>query len=86
MVLPPLSQDRRQQLVGKVKDVSEHTKIALRNIRRDANKHVDNEEKEGDLTEDQARKGREDVQELLKKYEGIVETSVASKSKEIMEV
>jgi ribosome recycling factor len=86
MVLPPLSQERRQQLVHKVKEVSEHTRIALRNIRRDANKHVDNEEKEGALTEDQARKGREDVQELLKKFEAVVDASVASKSKEIMEV
>jgi ribosome recycling factor len=86
MVLPPLSQERRQQLAGKVKEVAEQTKIALRNIRRDANKKVDNEEKESLLTEDQAKSGREDVQELLKKYEGIVETSVAQKTKEIMEV
>lgn len=86
MVLPPLSQERRQQLAHKVKEVSEHTKVALRNIRRDANKKVDNEEKESLLTEDQAKSGREDVQELLKKYEGIVDTSVAQKTKEIMEV
>jgi len=86
MVLPPLSQERRQQLVHKVKEVSEQTRIALRNIRRDANKKVDTEEKGGILTEDQARKGRDDVQELLKKIEGTVDTSIASKSKEIMEV
>lgn len=86
MILPPLSQERRQQLVHKVKEVSEQTRIALRNIRRDANKQVDNEEKEGILTEDQARKGREDVQELLKKIEGTVDTLIAAKSKEIMEV
>jgi len=86
MVLPPFSQERRQQLVAKVKEVSEHTRVALRNIRRDANKHVDNEEKEGALTEDQARKGREDVQDLLKKIEGTVDTLIAAKSKEILEV
>lgn len=86
MVLPPLSQERRQQLVHKVKEVSELTRIALRNIRRDANKQVDNEEKDKVLTEDQARKGRDDVQSLLKKVEGTVETLIASKSKEIMEV
>ena len=86
MVLPPLSQERRQQLAGKVKDVAEQTRVALRNIRRDANKKVDHEAKESLLTEDQAVSGREDVQELLKKYEGIVESSVAAKTKEIMEV
>ena len=86
MVLPALSQERRQQLAHKVKEVSAHTRIALRNIRRDANKKVDNEEKESLLTEDQTKSGREDVQELLKKYEGTVDTLVAQKTKEIMEV
>jgi ribosome recycling factor len=86
LVLPPLSGERRQQLVGKVKEAAEHVRISLRNIRRDANKKVDNEEKESLLTEDQAVKGREDVQELLKKYEGIVDSLVAAKTKEITEV
>ena len=86
MVLPALSQERRLQLAHKGKEVSEHTRIALRNIRRDANKKVDNEEKESLLTEDQTKSGREDVQELLKKYEGTVDTLVAQKTKEIMEV
>jgi len=86
MVLPPLSQERRQQLAQKVKEAAEHARIALRNIRRDANKHVDTEEKDSALTEDQARKGREDVQDLLKKFESSIETSVAAKTKEIMEI
>jgi ribosome recycling factor len=86
LVLPPLSQERRQQLAHKVKEASEHTRISLRNIRRDANKKVDHEEKDSALTEDQAEKGREDVQELLKKIEGTVDTLVAAKTKEIMEV
>lgn len=86
MVLPALSGERRQQLAGKVKEASEHTRISLRNIRRDANKKVDHEEKDSALTEDQATKGREDVQDLLKKFEGTVESLVASKTKEIMEV
>jgi ribosome recycling factor len=86
MVLPPLSQERRQQLAGKVKDASEQAKIALRNIRRDANRKVDHEEKESLLTEDQAKSGREDVQELLKKFENAVDSAVSQKTKEIMEV
>lgn len=86
LVLPPLSGERRQQLVNKVKEVSEQTKIALRNVRRDANKKVDNEEKESLLTEDQAKKGRDDVQALLKQYEAKIEEAVAAKTKEIMTV
>jgi ribosome recycling factor len=86
MILPALSQERRQQLVHKVKEASEHTRVSLRNLRRDANKKVDQEEKESILTEDQARKGRDDVQALLKKFEATVDTLIASKTKEIMEV
>jgi ribosome recycling factor len=86
MVLPPLSGERRQQLAHKVKEASEQVRVALRNLRRDANKKVDHEEKDKILTEDQARKGRDDVQELLKKYEGLVDAAIASKTKEIMEV
>ena len=86
MILPPLSGERRQQLVHKVKEASEQTRVALRNIRRDANKKVDAEEKDSTMTEDQARDAREDVQELLKKFEGTVETLIAAKTKEIMEV
>ena len=86
MILPALSQERRQQLAHKVKEAAEQARISLRNVRRDANKHVDHEDKEGILTEDQARKGRDEVQELLKKFEGAVETAVAAKTKEIMEV
>lgn len=86
MVLPALSGERRQQLTHKVKEASEQTRVALRNMRRDANKKVDTEEKESVLTEDQATRGREEVQELLKKFEGTVESLVAAKTKEIMEV
>jgi ribosome recycling factor len=86
LVLPALSGERRQQLVGKVKEAAEQTRIALRNIRRDANKKVDNEEKESLLTEDQAKGGRDDVQDLLKKFEGTVESLVSAKTNDIMEL
>jgi ribosome recycling factor len=86
LVLPSLSGERRQQLAGKAKDAAEHARISLRNLRRDANKQVDQEEKASTLTEDQSKSGREDVQELLKKYEGTVDSLVAAKTKEIMEI
>jgi ribosome recycling factor len=86
LVLPPLSQERRAQLAGKCKEAAEQSRIAIRNIRRDANKKVDNEEKESLLTEDQAKSGREEVQELLKKFEATIESLVAAKTKDIMEI
>ncbi len=86
LILPSLSQERRTQLATKVKEAAEQCRIAFRNIRRDANKKVDNEEKESLLTEDQAKSGREDVQDLLKRFEATIETLVAQKTKEIMEI
>ena len=86
MVLPSLSGERRQQLSHKAKEAAEQTRIALRNVRRDANKKIDHEEKDSKLTEDQANGGREEIQTLLKKFESRVEEVVAAKTKEIMEV
>ncbi len=86
LILPPLSGERRQQLAAKVKEVAEHARISLRNIRRDANKHVDLEEKDSALPEDQAKDAKDAVQKLLKTYETKVDELVAAKQKEITEV
>ena len=86
LVLPALSQERRLQLSGKVKEAAENCRIALRNIRRDAKKHVDNEKKENLLTEDQSTQAHDDIQTLLKQFESKVEDAVSSKTKEIMEL
>src|SRR5438874_9597001 len=67
--LPPLSQERRLQLVGQCKQAAEAAKIAIRNARRDANKILETEEKGGVLTEDESKGGKEQVQELTKTYE-----------------
>lgn len=86
LVLPALSGERRQQLTQKVKEVAEQTRIALRNARRDANKKVDAEEKDAAMTEDEATRGRDSIQSLLKKYEAKVDELVATKNKEIMDI
>jgi ribosome recycling factor len=85
-MLPPLSQERRQQLVGQCKGFVEHAKITIRNARRDANKTLETEEKAGDITEDEATKGKEQVQELTKTYEGKVDELIEKKKAEIMQV
>jgi ribosome recycling factor len=84
--LPPMSQERRIQMVGSTKGMGEHAKITIRNARRDANKVVDAEEKGGILTEDSAKKVKEDIQELTKSYETKVDESLEKKRHEIMDV
>ena len=84
--LPPLSQERRLQLVGSCKQAAEAAKIAIRNARRDANKVLETEEKGGVLTEDEAKSGKEQVQELTKTYETKTDEMIEKKKNEIMQV
>jgi ribosome recycling factor len=86
LTIPALSEERRQQLVTQVKEQGEETKIALRNIRRDAIKHIDAEEKEKNVGEDDAHKARDDATELVHTYEKQVDDAVKHKTDEIMEV
>src|SRR5687768_10206840 len=69
--VPPLSGDRRQQLVAKVKKMGEEQKIAIRNVRRDGNKHADSLSKSAakHYPEDEIEGLKNEIQELLKKYE-----------------
>ena len=84
--LPPMSQERRLQLVGQLKGFGEDAKIRIRNARRDSNKAVETEEKAGDMTEDEATKGKEQIQDLTKQYEAKVEEMLEHKRQEIMQV
>ncbi len=83
--LPSMSMDRRKQLVAQVKDAGEHAKVTIRNARRDANKAIDHEQKEGGMSEDDAARGKDDVQELLKTYEEKVNELVKKKEHDVME-
>ena len=83
--VPPMSGEQRQKMVKKIKELSESAKVACRNVRRDANKHFDAAEKDGDMTEDERDKGKEQVQTLLKTYEGKIDDMAAKKGKEITE-
>ena len=81
-----MSQELRVRMVGQCKGIAETAKIAIRNARRDANKLIESEEKGGILTEDEATKGKEQVQNLTKSYETKVDDIIEHKKKEIMEV
>jgi len=85
LALPPLSEEQRKKLAARVKDVAEQTRVALRNIRRDVLKQVDASEEKSALTEDDARKLRDDVQETIKRFEGKVTEILDRKTKEILE-
>jgi ribosome recycling factor len=86
LMLPPLSQERRLQLVGQCKQFAETSKIAIRNGRRDANKILDTEQKGGVVTEDEATSGKDKIQELTKSYEAKVEELIEKKRSEVMAV
>jgi ribosome recycling factor len=85
LAVPPLSGERRQQISGQLKKMAEASRVTIRNARRDGNKLVDQQEKDGDLTEDEAKKAREDIQKLTNDYEAKVTEIVDAKTKEIQE-
>lgn len=86
LMLPPLSQERRLQLVGQCKQFAETSKVAIRNARRDANKVLETEQKGGVVTEDEAEQGKEKIQELTKSYEAKVEELIEKKRNEVLQV
>jgi len=84
--LPPMSQERRQQLVVQCKGYAEQAKIAIRNSRRDANKLLESEHKGSLVTEDQLESGKEQIQELTKTYEGKIDELIEKKQKEVLAI
>jgi len=84
--LPALSGEQRQKYAAKVKEMCEEARVAMRNARRDANKHADAEHKGGSLTEDEHKRLLEHIQETLKEYEKKLDAVQAAKTKEITEV
>ncbi|MDW8266295.1 MAG: ribosome recycling factor [Gemmataceae bacterium] len=85
LTVPPMSGEQRQKMVTRIKKLAEEAKVAIRNVRRDANKHFDQAEKAKEMTEDERDQGKEQVQELTKKYEEKVSELAEKKSKEVME-
>ena len=84
--IPPLSGERRQQLVQQAKKMAEAQKIAVRNARRDANKAADAAEKEKSLSEDEVKDVKDRVQRITNKHESEIDAVLTAKTKEIEEV
>jgi ribosome recycling factor len=82
--IPPLSEERRRQLVQQAKQAGEQTKISIRNVRRDAIKHVEKQEKDGDITEDDRDLAKKQIDDLTKEFSDKTDKLVVHKSDEIM--
>ena len=84
--LPPLSEERRKQLAKVVKDGGEKANIAVRNVRRDANKGADTAQKDKTLTEDECERLKKEIQDLTKAHETKISDLVEKKIADLMEV
>jgi ribosome recycling factor len=85
LFLPPLTEERRKDLVKRSQGEGEHAKVAIRNIRRDAIESIKKAQKNG-LSEDAAKDAENDVQELTNRFIALVDKHLASKEKDIMAV
>lgn len=82
LVIPPLTEDRRRELVKQVKQIAEEGRIALRNIRQDGNTQIKNLK----LPEDEEKSGNEEVQELINKYNKIIDEKLKEKENDLMTI
>jgi ribosome recycling factor len=84
--IPPLTEERRKEFAKLVKKYAEDGKVAIRNVRRDANDDLKKSQKNGDITEDELRRLTDEIQKLTDKYVADADSIAADKEKEIMEV
>ncbi|MDO5331368.1 MAG: ribosome recycling factor [Bacillota bacterium] len=86
LVIPPLTEDRRKDLTKIIKKMGEESKVAVRNCRRDANDQIKKDEKAGLLTEDDVKDDLDEIQKLTDKCMKDIDSFVAEKEKELMEL
>lgn len=86
LAFPPLTEERRREIVKDVKKIGEEAKVAIRNIRRDMTDDLKKLEKSENLPEDMVKDNQDKIQKLTDKYTGIVDKAVAEKEKEVMTV
>ena len=84
--IPPLTEERRKELVKVIKSMAEENRVSIRNVRRDANEHLKSMEKTGDISEDDFRRMQLEVQKLTDKYIVEIDGMLKHKEDEIMEV
>ncbi len=88
--IPPLSQEQREKLAGRVKNLAEEARVSMRNVRRDVLKEVESASRDKGrdvvVTEDDVREAKDSIQDLLKDHEKKIDEAMAAKTKEILEV
>jgi len=84
--LPPLTEERRKDIVKMAKKIAEESRVAIRNVRRDGNEHLKKIQKSGDMSEDDLRRSEHSIQELTDDFIKKVDESLQKKEKEIMEI
>jgi ribosome recycling factor len=84
MNIPPLNEERRKQLVQQARQSGEQTKVSIRNIRREANKQLEGEQKDKVITEDDLQAGKKHMDDVTREYTDQVDSVVKDKSDEIM--
>ena len=83
---PPLTEERRREIVKDVKKMGEDAKVAVRNVRRDMTDDLKKLEKSENLPEDTVKGNQDDIQKLTDKYTALIDTAVSEKEKEVMTV
>lgn len=84
--IPPLTEERRREMARLARKEAEDKRVAVRNVRRDANDELKRLEKEGVISEDESRRAQTEVQQLTDKYIKEIDDLLAAKEKEILEV
>ncbi|HEY2012553.1 MAG TPA: ribosome recycling factor [Bryobacteraceae bacterium] len=84
--IPPLTEERRKQLVKKLHEVAEHHRVSVRNIRRDCNENVKKLLKDKKVTEDDDKRAHDEIQKLTDSYMGKIDQAAKIKEKDIMEI
>lgn len=86
LIFPELTEERRKELAKDVKKKGDNAKVAIRNVRRDANDTVKKENKAGELSDDEAKNLEDDVQKLTDKYIALIDKAIEEKTSEILTV
>ena len=84
--IPPLTEERRKELVKLTHKIAEDGRIAIRNIRHDANKRIQQEEKSGDISEDEMHRRLKEIQDLTDKHIESIDKMLERKEQEVMDV
>lgn len=86
LVFPELTEDRRKELAKDIKKKGDNAKVAIRNIRRDANDAIKKENKARDISDDEAKNSEDEIQKITDKYIAMIDSAIDDKTKEILTV